>query len=59
LQLTTADGNVAARRVAEKCGYQYEGTLRKIGFLHGQYVDAVRYSLLREECPPLAEALQS
>ena len=57
LQITTAEGNVAARRIAEKCGYQHEGTMRKYGFVRGEYVNAVRYSLLREECPSLAEAL--
>lgn len=57
LQVTTAEGNIAARRIAEKCGYQYEGIMRKMGFLRGKYVDAARYSLLREESCSLAEAL--
>jgi RimJ/RimL family protein N-acetyltransferase len=58
LQATTAVDNVAARRIAEKCGYQFEGVMRKMGFRRGEYVDAARYSLLREECPTLAEALK-
>jgi len=57
LQITTAEGNLAARRIAEKCGYQFEGTMRQMGFLRGEYVDAARYSLLREECCSLNEAL--
>jgi RimJ/RimL family protein N-acetyltransferase len=59
LHITTACDNAAARRIAEKCGYQYEGTMRQFGLLRGRYVDAARYSLLRDECPSLAEALQA
>ena len=58
LQATTAVDNVAARRIAEKCGYKFEGVMRKMGFRRGEHVDAARYSLLREECPPLEEALK-
>ncbi|UCG34213.1 MAG: GNAT family N-acetyltransferase [Phycisphaerales bacterium] len=57
LQITTFEGNIAARRVAEKCGYRFEGIMRQMGFLRGRYVDAARYSLLRGECCSLAEAL--
>jgi RimJ/RimL family protein N-acetyltransferase len=59
LQLTTAVDNAAARRIAEKCGYQHEGTMRRMVFCRGEYVDAARYSLLREECPTLAQVLAS
>jgi len=59
LQLGTHVGNVAARRVAEKCGYKLEGTLRRMFFTRGAYVDYVLYSLLRDECPSLAEALKA
>jgi ribosomal-protein-alanine N-acetyltransferase len=59
LQIHTAKGNQPSRRIAEKCGYQYEGTLRRVGFLRGAYVDGELFSLLREECPPLSEVLQS
>ena len=58
LQLGTHTDNLAARRVAEKCGYQLEGTLRKMFFSRGQHVDCVQYSLLREECPSLEDALK-
>jgi ribosomal-protein-alanine N-acetyltransferase len=50
---------MAARRVAEKCGYKLEGTLRQFFFTRGEYVDYVQYSLLRNECPSLAEALKA
>ena len=59
LQLSTHADNVAARRVAEKCGYKLEGTLRQMFFTRGAYVDYVLYSLLRDECPSLAEALKA
>jgi len=58
LQIVTTKGNVAARRVAEKCGYQLEGTLREGGFVRGEYVDVVIYGLLRGDCPSLAEVLR-
>ncbi|SDF42008.1 GNAT family N-acetyltransferase [Sporomusa acidovorans] len=53
LQLTLVVGNESSRKVAEKCGYHYEGTLRKAAFLAGKYVDLELFGLLREECPPL------
>ena len=59
LQLSTHTDNIAARTVAEKCGYKLEGTLRQMYFARGTYVDCVLYSLLRQECPSLAEALKT
>lgn len=58
LQLGTHVENLAARRVAEKCGYKLEGTLRQAVFARGKHVDCVQFSLLRDECPSLAEALK-
>ena len=57
LQLGVFAGNAASRRVAEKCGYQYEGTQRQGGFLRGQYRDREILSLLRDDCPTLAAVL--
>lgn len=54
LQILTAKDNVPARRVAEKCGHVLEGTFRRYGFVRGAYCDAILYTLLREDCPPLA-----
>ncbi|MCP6657804.1 GNAT family N-acetyltransferase, partial [Klebsiella pneumoniae] len=53
LQLTVVVGNESSRKVAEKCGYRYEGTLRKAAFLAGKYVDLELFGLLPDECPPL------
>lgn len=57
LQVTLVTGNAASRRIAEKCGYKYEGVRRQSGFVNGKHIDADVLSLLREECPSLAEAL--
>ena len=57
LQLLTAKHNAASCRVAEKCGYRPEGTLREFAFIRGQYVDYVLYALLRNECPTLSQVL--
>jgi ribosomal-protein-alanine N-acetyltransferase len=57
LQLGMFAGNAASRRVAEKCGYRYEGTQRQAGFLHGQYRDRETFALLRGDCPALTTVL--
>jgi ribosomal-protein-alanine N-acetyltransferase len=59
LQLGMFKGNAASRRVAEKCGYRYEGTQRRGNFRRGEYRDRETFSLLRGECPALSEALVS
>ena len=43
-------GNDRSRRVIEKCGFQYEGVIRRaFGRCDGQVFDDVCYSILREE----------
>lgn len=59
LQLGMFNGNAASRKVAEKCGYHLEGVQRQGGFLRGEHRDRETFSLLRGECPSLAEALGS
>ena len=49
LQLSIRPDNVASRRVAEKVGYAYEGTLRSSKLIRGRRVDAAVYSLLPHE----------
>lgn len=42
--------NTRSKRVIEKCGFQYEGTLRKSAVIYdGSVQDEVCYSLLKEE----------
>lgn len=36
--------NIASQKVAQKCGYIYEGTLKKAYFKDGKYFDGVLYS---------------
>lgn len=57
LQVCMVPDHVASRRVAEKAGYQHEGLQRKVGFQGGVYHDLHVLSLVREECPRLAEVL--
>jgi RimJ/RimL family protein N-acetyltransferase len=49
LQLTIIPGNVASKRVAEKCGFTLEGVLRGAIFHHGMNTDIELYSLLRTD----------
>lgn len=57
LQICTAKENIAARRVAEKCGFVFEGTMRKAFFARGKYYDLDFLSMLREECTPLSKVI--
>jgi [ribosomal protein S5]-alanine N-acetyltransferase len=46
VELRVAAGNVAARRVAEKAGFTYEGRLRNAGCVHSGRVDVEVWSLV-------------
>jgi ribosomal-protein-alanine N-acetyltransferase len=49
VQLIIAEGNIASERVAQKCGFTYEGTARQAMFERGRHYDMKIYSLLRHE----------
>jgi len=49
LQIATAIGNEASKRLALKCGFRFEGTLRGNVFHHGHSRDSLLFSLLRAE----------
>jgi RimJ/RimL family protein N-acetyltransferase len=49
IQATTDVRNLASQRVLEKTGFKKEGTLRKTGFIRGEWADDYLYSILREE----------
>lgn len=49
VQLIIAEGNIASERVAQKCGFTYEGTARQAMFARGRHCDMKIYSLLRHE----------
>ncbi|MFH2037468.1 MAG: GNAT family protein [Candidatus Zixiibacteriota bacterium] len=41
--------NKPSRRIAEKCGFIHEGTLRQAMFHEGNYIDCVIYGIIRED----------
>jgi RimJ/RimL family protein N-acetyltransferase len=44
--------NAASRRIAEKCGFVLEGTVRGAFFSGGRNKDVLLYSLLRDDPRP-------
>jgi RimJ/RimL family protein N-acetyltransferase len=52
LQLVIVPGNAASRRIAEKCGFTLEGTVREAFFNDGRNQDVLLYSLLRTDPRP-------
>lgn len=57
LEIQLSKDNIPSRKVAEKCGFVYEGLKRQSVFSRGKYEDSLLFSLLREECPSLNEVL--
>lgn len=51
LQLRISPENAASIRVAERCGYRFEGVLRSVFELRGQRIDSAVYSLLPSDPP--------
>jgi RimJ/RimL family protein N-acetyltransferase len=49
IQAFTDVRNKASQRVLEKVCFKREGTLRKTGFVRGQWTDAYVYGVIREE----------
>jgi ribosomal-protein-alanine N-acetyltransferase len=49
LELLSAPENIASVRIAQKCGFRAEGTLRQAFFINGRYRDVAVFSLLRPE----------
>ena len=49
LELLMDPHNIGSERIAQKCGFRLEGTLRELFFIHGKYRDVRIYSLLRPE----------
>jgi ribosomal-protein-alanine N-acetyltransferase len=41
--------NIPSKRVIEKCGFVYEGTLRDFFYMNGQYIDRLYYSILKND----------
>lgn len=49
IQICTKTINVPSKRVIEKCGFTYEGTLRDYFYMNGEYVGRHYFSMLRSE----------
>ena len=49
IQICTKTINKPSKRVIEKCGFVYEGTLRDYFYIDGQYVGRMYYSILKSE----------
>jgi len=54
IQATVLDSNGASARVLEKCGFQYEGTLRRYRFVRGVPRDYAMYAWLPLSSPTAA-----
>ena len=52
IHLVIVPENAASRRIAEKCGFALEGTVRGAFFNDGRSQDVVLYSLLRTDVRP-------
>lgn len=57
LTLLIRSDNIGSIKVAEKCGYVNEGTLRNAWVDDGRPYSMEIYSLLRDECPKLQDLL--
>jgi RimJ/RimL family protein N-acetyltransferase len=52
IHLVIVPENAASRRIAEKCGFVLEGTVRGAFFHYGRNQDVLLYSLLRDDPRP-------
>ena len=52
VQICTKTINKPSKRVIEKCGLTYEGTLRDYFYMNGEYVGRLYFSILRTEYAP-------
>ena len=49
VQICTKTINAPSKRVIEKCGLTYEGTLRDYFYMDGEYVGRLYFSMLKSE----------
>lgn len=49
VQICTKTINIPSKRVIEKCGFTYEGTLRDYFYMNGEYIGRLYFSMLRSE----------
>ena len=59
LSIRTSDNNTRSQRVIQKCGFHYEGTMRKVVRMYNGTVREARFhSLLREEYEELSRVAE-
>jgi ribosomal-protein-alanine N-acetyltransferase len=58
IQTLAHPDNVGSRRVLERCGFSFEGVLRRAHFDRGTHTDLATYAILRGESRPLEELLE-
>ena len=49
IQICTKTINLPSKKVIEKCGFTFEGTLRDYFYYDGEYVGRMYYSMLKDE----------
>ncbi|MBR2408132.1 MAG: GNAT family N-acetyltransferase [Lachnospiraceae bacterium] len=49
VQICTKEIKAASKRVIEKCGFTYEGTLRDYFYMNGEYTGRLYFSILQSE----------
>jgi len=49
IRLQIHPDNAASRRIAEKCGYRHEGTMRGAWFNRGRHHDVEVYAIIRDD----------
>lgn len=57
IRLVIDPGNLASRRLAEKCGFQHEGTARGAWYHRGRHRDVEIYAIIHEDVIPPEEEL--
>ena len=54
VELSCAAGNLRSQRMLERLGFEQEGTLRQVEWLHDRFLDHRIYSVLRSEWEQIA-----
>ena len=52
VQICVRPSNISSRRVIEKCGFEYEGSLRDYFYMDGKYEDRMYFSRIRKDSNP-------
>jgi ribosomal-protein-alanine N-acetyltransferase len=57
IQATALPGNKGSQQVLQKCGFQFEGIMRRALFHRGRAEDVHLFAIVRGEHRPLADLL--